>query len=41
MNTTGEAWAGVGGGGFWPSGPGSIPPQALKLFMKFANRMIA
>lgn len=40
MNTSSESWAGVGGAGFWPSGPGSVPPQALTLFDSEARRMV-
>ena len=29
MNSTGESWSDVGGSTFWPSGPGSVPPQAM------------
>lgn len=39
MNTTGEQFTGIGGASFWPSGPGSVPPQALALIEPFRERV--
>jgi hypothetical protein len=37
MNSVAESFEGVGGAGFWPSGPGAVPPQAVNLLMRFYN----
>jgi hypothetical protein len=37
MNATGESFEGVGSSSFWPTGPGSVPPQAVALLMPFYN----
>jgi hypothetical protein len=31
MNLSSESYAGIGSGGFWQDGPGSVPPQAKVL----------
>jgi len=38
MNATSESWVGVGGAGFWPTGPGSVPPQAVSLLQGSVSR---
>lgn len=37
MNSMNESWNAIGGSSFWPSGPGSIPPQALFLLRPYSN----
>lgn len=41
MNATSESWVGVGGAGFWPTGPGSVPPQAVSLLQGSSSRIWA
>ena len=38
MNATSESFPGVGGNGFWPTGPGAIPPAAQTLLNRFKLR---
>jgi len=40
MNTTSESFPGIGGSGFWPAGPGAVPPQARALLAPYARRAI-
>jgi hypothetical protein len=37
-NATSESYAGVLSQGFWSTGPGSVPPQAINLLTPFMNK---
>jgi hypothetical protein len=39
MNSTGESWSEVGGSSFWPTGPGSVPPQAIQLLNLYGSKI--
>ena len=41
MNVSSESFAGVVSQGYWPSGPGAIPPQAVPLVSSFTRLFAA
>lgn len=40
MNSANESWNAIGGSSFWPTGPGSIPPQAQFLLAPYSRTYV-